>query len=84
MNSNMETVEQEGFRLPLKSLQWLKENSPSRAHGVTEETEREWKRNCVNLIIRVGQSIEMCVSIGTGKAVSIADRQVLQGRLCLY
>jgi len=49
----------EPFCLPLKSLQYLKENSPSRKHGVSHEQEEVWRRNCVDLIIKTGLKLQM-------------------------
>lgn len=44
---------------PLKCLEYLKTHSPSRKHGVSEKQEQQWKRSCVNLIIKTGLKIQM-------------------------
>lgn len=49
------------FCLPLKSSKYLKEHSPSRKHGVSEQQEEVWRRNCVDLIIRTGLKLQMYV-----------------------
>lgn len=47
------------YLLPLRSLEELKASSPSRKHGVTEEQEETWRRNCVDLIIKTGLKLQI-------------------------
>jgi len=49
------------FSYPYKTLDELKKNSPSRAHGLSEEQEVEWKRAAINLIITTGIRLKMSV-----------------------
>lgn len=52
------------FCVPLKSLEYLTENSPSRKHGVSQEQEEVWRRNCVDLIIKTGLKLQTYVDCG--------------------
>ena len=47
------------FSLPYKTLQQLKDGSPSRQHGLSEEQEERWKQSAINLIIRVAAKLRM-------------------------
>lgn len=47
------------YRVPLRSLQELKATSPSRKHGVLEDQEEIWRRNCVDLIIKTGLKLQI-------------------------
>lgn len=47
------------YKIPLRSLEDLKATSPSRKHGVSEEQEETWRRNCVDLIIKTGLKLQI-------------------------
>jgi cyclin T len=47
------------YKVPLRSLEELKASSPSRKHGVSEEQEETWRRNCVDLIIKTGLKLQI-------------------------
>ena len=42
-----------------KTLQQLKDSSPSRHHGLSAEDEERWKRSAINLIITAGGTLKM-------------------------
>jgi len=52
------------FTYPYRTLQQLKDFSPSRAHGVSEEVEDRWKRAAILLIIDIGLALQMYVVPG--------------------
>lgn len=44
---------------PLRTLEQLRESSPSREHGLSEEQEQWMLRTATNLIIGAGQQLHM-------------------------
>lgn len=55
----IDTMAKANMKVHYRDLQEIKDTSPSRKHGLTEEQERYWKRAAVDLIINMGIKLNM-------------------------